>query len=358
MGASVWQTPGSGRLTQSPARAAIGRRPAALARGAFRGLSVIRAKNGGSTRASSSESRATTDSRIPVRDTVTADDAYEETDPHRGITRRAKKWITGGLVTLIATLGAGADILGYLDLVPPWTRDPPVVAAPSESVADTPPEPVETSEPTRLPEESEGIPGPSPEITQIPATPPLIDAAAMSAALIRLEDLDAEYHEFDPPAPGANRIQDDEFCGNYPDASLPQDQVRRFFGRGLLDNPKVFSTVAVFAPGGAEAFLANIRELSRCGTWEYTPTPNSEPIPQYITRLEDLGYGEDAVRVVVNGPPTPEIDFIYIRVGRLVGAIAYSVTDLPVVSGDERTDPRVTEILAEEMSRRLAVVEQ
>jgi len=186
----------------------------------------------------------------------------------------------------------------------------------------------------------------------------------LRSALLILDDLPDDWENIGAPF-GVEGLSADEFCGEKPTAD-PIMEVTATFGRvplGLggadVANPKAFSTVALFDPGGASRFLADLRALAESceeDGWLFRPSAGADAIPQQISRLESAAYGQEALRIVVTGPPTPEIDFIYIRHDDLIAAVAYSVQDTPFSSGDEHADPVVTEDLAGRVSRRLAEV--
>jgi hypothetical protein len=192
--------------------------------------------------------------------------------------------------------------------------------------------------------------------------PPLTDLSELQLeqVLVRLGDLPAGWRESHPPG-GAVGLDADEFCGEHPYADTLQEVNASFTGGpGATFNGQpygalnLYSSVGLFAsPQDASAFLSQLNALvGACRAWKMQRAPGQPPVDAEISQRRVLQLGDEALRVVVGGAP-PEVDFVFIRVGPLVGLVAYSVQDVGV-AGLEHVDTGFTDPLAETIARGLA----
>jgi len=166
-------------------------------------------------------------------------------------------------------------------------------------------------------------------------------------------DLDASWQRQKTPV-GTKSITDDEFCGDKP-GPRPSQQYAQVFSESFLGTPRaaIFSQSVFFQrESAAQAFMADVRRLAEsCTQWPYTPAPNARAFAAKILSHENVDLGQDAYKIVVPGGGS-ETAYLYIRNGRYILSVTHDVLDLPLVTGDEYTDPAVLDELGRKVQER------
>jgi hypothetical protein len=201
----------------------------------------------------------------------------------------------------------------------------------------------------------------APAATTVPAATGPLTEEDLRRALPRPDEPPAGWRASQPPA-GTVGLGVDEFCGRTPAADTTLEVNASYTGgpQGVFNAQpsgalNLYATVGAFPTrAAATQFLAAVEAAAgACPSgWSYRRAAGQPAVHAEITQRTRMPLGDEGLRVVVGGAP-PEVDFVYVRSGCLVGLVAYSVQNLPEVRGDEHVDTGFTDPYAKTMARRL-----